>query len=67
VIDIGATAAGVGAGCLASGIAAFAITSLGLVAAPAAIVTGIGVGAGIGISYLINKRADKMKNEYYGR
>jgi len=66
-IDIGATAAGVGVGCLTSGIAAFAITSLGLVAAPAAIVTALGAGAGILGSYVISLGADYWKDKHYGR
>ena len=56
-----------GAGILSSSLATYAIGAFGLVAAPAAIVTGIGVAVGFGISYFINMGAEDIKNKHYGR
>ena len=66
-IDLGATALGVGAGYVASGIASLAIAGFSLVGAPAIAVTGAGIVVGLGVSYLINMRADSIKNKHYGR
>jgi len=66
-VELGATALGIGAGILSSSLATYAIGAFGLVAAPAAIVTGIGVGVGFLASVGINIVADKMKSNHYGR
>jgi len=67
VVDLGATALGIGAGILSSSLATYAIATFSLVGAPAFAVTALGVGAGILGSYVISIGADYMKDKHYGR
>ncbi|WP_346890577.1 RHS repeat-associated core domain-containing protein, partial [Clostridium sp. UBA3887] len=67
VVDLGATAAGVGVGWGAGSLASAAIATFSLVGAPAFAVTALGVGAGILGSYVISIGADYMKDKHYGR
>ena len=66
-VDIVSTGLSIGASMVTSAIAAGIIAGVGIAAAPAALITGVGVAFGIFASIGISMAADEIKDNHYRR